>query len=136
MGIFGKRWKKEDYDVTGLETRKQIHEKTNELLKETTNELIDDVRDFMIREDLISDKFAEYIPTIKKYGDRLNALWDLSNRSYEIELKKMEQLEEQNEKVSKSIDDISVDMRVLSKEIEKQNEILGRIAKALEAKNK
>lgn len=136
MGIFGKRWKKEDYDVTGLETRKQIHEKTNELLKETTNQLIGDVRDFMIREDLIDDKFAEYIPTIKKYGDRLNALWDLSNRSYEIELKKMEKLEEQNEKVSKSIDDISVYMRVLSKEIEKQNEILGRIAKALETKNK
>lgn len=129
MAIFGKRWKKaeDEKDVRTIDSRLEVFDETSKLTKEIMDDMTTDVRDFMIREDLIGDEFAEYIPTIKKYAQKFSRLYELTEQACKIEIEKTEILEKRMESIEKS-------MATLAAATEGQNRILERIAVAMEVK--
>lgn len=130
MAIFGKRWKKaeDETDVRTIDSRLEVFDETSKLTKELMDDMATDVRDFMIREDLIDDEFAEYIPMMKKYAHKLSRLYELTEKACKIEIEKTEILEKRMENIEKS-------MATLAAATEGQNRILERIAVAMETEN-
>ena len=130
MAIFGKRWKKDndETDVTTIESRLKVFDETSKLTKELMDDMATDVRDFMIREDLIDDEFIEYIPMMKKYAHKLARLYELNEKACKIEIQKTEALEKRMESIEQS-------MATLADATKGQNRILERIAVAMETEN-
>ena len=131
MAIFGRRWKKreDETDIKYIETRAQVFDETSKLTRELIDDAAEDVRDLMIREDLISEELAEYIPTIKKYGHKLGRLYELSEKACKIEIARADALEE-------NMEDIKTAIEELASATKAQNAILDKIAKAMEKKEK
>ena len=128
MGIFNRRKKEvNEFEVEKVETRLDVLKAERELMTDFTQELETDIKNFMIKEDMIDEDFVELIPVIKKYAKKFDNLVDLSYKSAEIEIEKYEALEE-------ALIKLTDDNRLLRTEIKETNKNLERIAKALEKK--
>lgn len=128
MGIFSKKRKEEKtFEVESVETRLDVLKAERELMTDFTQELETDIKNFMIKEDMIDEDFVELIPVIKKYAKKFDNLVDLSYKSAEIEIEKYEALEE-------ALIKLTDDNRLLRSELKETNKTLERIAKALEKK--
>lgn len=128
MGIFSKKRKEEKtFEVESVETRLDVLKAERELMTDFAQELETDIKNFMIKEDMIDEDYIELIPVIKKYAKKFDNLVDLSYKSAEIEIEKYEALEE-------ALIKLTDDNRLLRSELKETNKTLERIAKALEKK--
>lgn len=128
MGIFNRRKKEvNEFEVEKVETRLDVLKAERELMTDFTQELETDIKNFMIKEDMIDEDYIELIPVIKKYAKKFDNLVDLSYKSAEIEIEKYEALEE-------ALIKLTDDNRLLRNELKETNKTLERIAKALEKK--
>ena len=128
MGIFSrKRREEKEFEVEKVETRLDVLKAERELMTDFAQELETDIKNFMIKEDMIDEDFVELIPVIKKYAKKFDNLVDLSYKSAEIEIEKYEALEE-------ALIKLTDDNRLLRAELKDTNKNLERIAKALEKK--
>ena len=129
MGIFSKKFRAEETleKIEHCDTRLELLDEAQEFIEGSTDELIEDVRDILIKTDSIDEDFVEYVPVLKKYGTKLGVLMKIVFKSFRIEIKKIDELEKQNKKLESAI-------TAMEKEMETQNKILERIAKAIEAK--
>lgn len=129
MGIFSKKFRAEETleKIERCDTRLELLDEAQEFIEGSTEELFEDVRDILVKTDSIDEDFVECVPVLKKYGTKLGVLMRIIFKSSRIEIKKINELEKQNEKLESAV-------TAMEKEMETQNKILERIAKAIEAK--
>lgn len=139
MSIIGRLFMTNDGKELGLNdvtTRSDLLKKMELEVDDTKHEVITDIKNIMISEDAFDEDSVKYIPLIKKYLVKLDNFMKLSFKASEIEIKKTEELEDEIKGLHKELAAVSKDMDTLAKNAAKQNEILERIAKALEKKDK
>lgn len=125
-----------ELDLNDVTTRSDLLKKMELEVDDTKHEVITDIKNIMISEDAFDEDSVKYIPLIKKYLVKLDNFMKLSFKASEIEIKKTEELEDEIKGLHKELAAVSKDMDTLAKNAAKQNEILERIAKALEKKDK
>lgn len=139
MSIIGRVFMTNDgkeLDLNNVTTRSELLKKMELEVDDTKHEVITDIKNVMISEDAFDEDSVKYIPLIKKYLVKLDNFMKLSFKASEIEIKKTEELEDEIKGLHKELAAVSKDMDTLAKNAAKQNEILERIAKALEKKDK
>ena len=139
MSIIGRVFMTNDgkgLDLNDVTTRADLLKKMELEMDDTKHEVITDIKNFMISEDAFDEESVKYIPLMKKYLVKLDNFMKLSFKASEIEIKKTEELEDEVKGLHKELAAVSKDMDTLAKNAAKQNEILERIAKALEKKDK
>lgn len=139
MSIIGRVFMTNDgkeLDLNDVTTRSDLLKKMELEVDDTKHEVITDIKNIMISEDAFDEDSVKYIPLIKKYLVKLDNFMKLSFKASEIEIKKTEELEDEIKGLHKELAAVSKDMDTLAKNAAKQNEILERIAKALEKKDK
>lgn len=139
MSIIGRVFMTNDgkeLDLNNVTTRSELLKKMELEVDDTKHEVITDIKNVMISEDAFDEDSVKYIPLIKKYLVKLDNFMKLSFKASEIEIEKTEELEEEVKGLHKELAAVSKDMDTLAKNAAKQNEILERIAKALEKKDK
>lgn len=127
MGLFSKKKETKEFEIENVESRLDVLEKEKELYKDFTEELVEDLKNFAVANDMIDEDTIELIPILKKYGKKLDNFTELAYKSAEIEIEKVEALEDNMTKIENDLDG-------LRKELANTNKILERVAKALEKK--
>lgn len=141
MGIFGKRTKtNEDVsvvkivekankkEVTGTHTRSELVGLQREAIKDLLKEAASDVTELLVEQGINEDIARVYL-VLKKYQEPVAKLIDLSYEELYLEIKKTEELEE-------AIKVLSEQSKKQNEIINNQNEILAKIATAIENANK
>lgn len=127
MGLFTKKKETKEFEIEKVESRLDVLKAEKELYKDFTEELEKDLKDFAVANDLIDEDTIELIPILKKYGKKLDNFTELAYKSAELEIEKVEVLEDNMIKIENDLDG-------LRKELANTNKILERVAKALEKK--
>lgn len=127
MGLFTRKKETKEFEIEKVESRLDVLKVEKELYKDFTEELEQDLKNFAVANDMIDEDTIELIPILKKYGKKLDNFTELAYKSAELEIEKVEVLEDNMIKIENDLDG-------LRKELANTNEILERVAKALEKK--
>lgn len=127
MGLFTRKQETKEFEIEKVENRLDVLKTEKELYKDFTEELEKDLKNFAVANDLIDEDTIELIPILKKYGKKLDNFIELAYKSAELEIEKVEVLEDNMIKIENDLDG-------LRKELANTNKILERVAKALEKK--
>lgn len=127
MGLFTRKKETKEFEIEKVESRLDVLKVEKELYKDFTEELEKDLKNFAVANDMIDEDTIELIPILKKYGKKLDNFTELAYKSAELEIEKVEVLEDNMIKIENDLDG-------LRKELANTNKILERVAKALEKK--
>lgn len=127
MGLFTRKKETKEFEIEKVESRLDVLNAEKELYKDFTEELEQDLKNFAVANDMIDEDTIELIPILKKYGKKLDNFTELAYKSAELEIEKVEVLEDNMITIEKDLDG-------LRKELANTNKILERVAKALEKK--
>ena len=127
MGLFTRKKETKEFEIEKVESRLDVLKAEKELYKDFTEELEEDLKNFAVMNDMIDEDTIELIPILKKYGKKLDNFTELAYKSAELEIEKVEVLEDNMIKIENDLDG-------LRKELANTNKILERVAKALEKK--
>lgn len=127
MGLFTRKKETKEFEIEKVENRLDVLKTEKELYKDFTEELEKDLKNFAVANDMIDEDTIELIPILKKYGKKLDNFTELAYKSAELEIEKVEVLEDNMIKIENDLDG-------LRKELANTNKILERVAKALEKK--
>lgn len=138
MGIFGKKTKTvkeevnveetEKKEVTGTYTRSELVGLQRETIKDLFKEAISDLTELVMENGIDEDTARVYL-VLKKYQKPVAKLIDLSYEELYLEIRKTEELEE-------AIKVLAEQSKKQNDIINNQNEILAKMAKAIENQSK